>query len=730
MPNTPKGTQSDGNATGGTTPKQNNNGSFLSMALSFLGFGSSGTESSNTPVPQGEQTSAQSQGKQTSADSSEEKKRALEELRKQLELLQAQSQEIYKQMQALSEDRSEMLEDRTEISKQRASATETSPEAEQEKEELSRREEALSAREAELNEQEEALRAEKQKLKDDQDALNAARQKLTGDQADLATGQAALATERADIQNQIDHGVAARLPGEVSARIAARDTAQAQRDLTTLQRELTYPISRARILKSMFVDEYKGKKEQERKELERNLAAAAAGGPPPAPVAPPPPGVAPSLANVPLPAAGAAPAQPEKHWYDDVFTTEKANEKFIEYSKIGNIANAGWSAVDGFLDTSSDTKDHMTQIDRFANNGLALGNAALGGTQNCLQLAVNHKKRGKTKDKAKHASLTWNSIGSGFSLVGNLTTATGSIIGLSTDMNGRQKTLDKWNEKHKPTDDMDNYTTKTRDVLRTADWMSGLSAGLSFLGTASKYIGNVRERTINKNTAETLEAEKIKDDAFDSQEYAQKVQLSTALDAAGGNKTDANYRAQLDQYKVFKAKKYTMEQARQFRQNKGGKRQLVKGAVGLASSAVSAGSSLASVFSNSYKKSTPGRIFRGFLPAIGIAVNKVDEFINNRIDDSVSRNAENIKLGEIDKYLIKKRDKVRADIVDKFHLTRRNELDVGDNEIDRITLGRLGVDIQVVNDPLSNEDKLKAFEQLNLKRAKQIMDISDDTTRN
>ena len=450
------------------------------------------------------------------------------------------------------------------------------------------------------------------------------------------------------------------------------------------------------------------------------------GGPPPAPPAPPPPGVAPSLTGIPIPLAGAAPAQTDKHWYDDI-TTESVNDKLAEYSEIGGIASAGWLAVDGFLDTDSKTKDGMTQIDRYANNGLALGNATLGFSQNVSQFVVNRKKRNATKDKAKHANLTWNSIGNGFSMAANLTKATGGIIGLSTDLKGRQAHLDKWNEDNKDKNvEMDDYTKQSRDVLRASDWMSGLTAGLSFLGSASKAVGNTWEVVSNKRRAKALDKERFKDDIAGSGEATEKQNLTTALRTAGNNKTDPNYRNQLDHYKAFKARKYSMEQMRQFRENKG--KRFPKGIISAIGSGITNGSSLASLFDKDYRTKAWGKRLRGFMPVIGIAANKLDKMFGKISDKNAANEAEDIKIGEIDKYLTKKRVKVQADVDNKLNMGA-NHFQMSNDEIDRITMGRLGVDISVTNDPLTNEDKLKAFEQLNLKRAKQITDISDATER-
>ena len=158
---------------------------------------------------------------------------------------------------------------------------------------------------------------------------------------------------------------------------------------------------------------------------------------------------------------------------------------------------------------------------------------------------------------------------------------------------------------------------------------------------------------------------------------------------------------------------------RQFRENKG--KRVPKGIVSLLGSAVSSVSSLATVISKDYKESTWGKRLRGFLPIIGTVVNKIDKKIGEKSDKNLAEESERIKLSEIDKYLQKKRSRVIADANNKLG----QPVNLGANEIDRITLGRLGVDITIVNDPISKEDKLKAFEELNLKRAKQIMEADD-----
>ena len=595
-----------------------------------------------------------------------------EDIQRQIDELDAQRRALEEQMQALREQRTALETERTNLAEERASLTEQSEQVARERGELEQRETALNERSDAISHQETELHSREEQL--------------ASDRADLDR-------ERADISNQIAAGV------------ASQNTARTQAELSNLERDLTDPASRPRVLKVKFVDEYRGQKEQEHRELERDLAGGAA---------PAAPGGPPDLSRVPVPAAGAAPAQQDTGG----ITAEGVNDLLSDLSSAGGYLNAGWSMIDGFLNTESATEDHMTQVDRYVNSSFALGNAGLSGAQNISQFVVNRKKRNATKDKAKKANLTWNSLGNALSLTGSLASGTNAIIGYSTDLKQRQKDLDEKNAAKKEGEEKEHD-----DVLRASSWMSGISAGLSFLGSASKAVGNIHEVVANKRIAKNLEKERVKDNN-DILEDTLKNDLTTVLTSQGGNKASAAYQRQLKLHKSFKARKYGMEQMRQFRENKG--KRLPKGIISAVGSSVSMASSFANIFNDGYKKSTWGKRLRGFMPAIGKAAGMIDKYVGKQTDKNIAEGSENIKVGEIDKYLNKKRSKVQKDINEKFNMPAHVDFQMGNNELDRITLGRLGVDIKIVNDPISKEEKLKAFEQLNLKRAKQIM-AADDT---
>ena len=719
----PKGTQAvTGSNTSGEKKKENTGDAAKSLVKApDSKKETSGQEPTNIAVPKPVKTSPPSpQQSQPSVDSSPQappapkevdraKIQAREELLRRLAELDAQRRELELQMQALREQQTDLDEERTDLPKERAEVKEQSPEAEEERKELDSREEALNEREADLDKQKTELDAAKQKLTDDRTALEAERQRLADDRTAFDAAQQRLTDDRTALdaeRHQVETDQAALNRGRASVHaqaatiVANERSRQTRQNLANLERDLTDPVSRPRVLRSKFVDDYRGQKEQERRELERALAGGHA---------PAVPGGPPNLARVPVPAAGAAPAQQEKGG----ITAEDANEFASGLSSAGGLLSAGWSMVDGFLDTDDKLKDNMTQIDRFANNGFALGTSALSGAQNITQFAVNRKKRNATKDKAKKANLTWDSIGNVLSLTGNLAKGTGGIIGLSTDLKERQKALDEKNKNKK-----DGEKKEQDDVLNTSSWMTGISSVFSFMGSASKFIGNTWGVLSNKYYAKKLDKERVKDNN-NRTEAEMKSDLANVLTGAGGDKTSDDYQRNRKLYKSFKARKYGMEQMRQFRENKG--KRVPKGIVSLLGSAVSSVSSLATVISKDYKESTWGKRLRGFLPIIGTVVNKIDKKIGEKSDKNLAEESERIKLSEIDKYLQKKRSRVIADANNKLG----QPVNLGANEIDRITLGRLGVDITIVNDPISKEDKLKAFEELNLKRAKQIMEADD-----
>ena len=114
----------------------------------------------------------------------------------------------------------------------------------------------------------------------------------------------------------------------------------------------------------------------------------------------------------------------------------------------------------------------------------------------------------------------------------------------------------------------------------------------------------------------------------------------------------------------------------------------------------------------------------GLAPVIGFGSGLAVKIISDDIDKTEKQKANAVKQKEINKYLRDKRAKVRTDANTKFPGIQVN---LTDKEVDRITVARLrvkenGSDIRIDDTDLTATLKDAAFEALNLKRAKLIME--------
>ena len=336
-------------------------------------------------------------------------------------------------------------------------------------------------------------------------------------------------------------------------------------------------------------------------------------------------------------------------------------------------------------------KKDFDATDRYIGGTLSVASSLIGGTGNVAQFLVNGKQRKNNKNKRKRAALNFSTAGNVFGLLGNASKLGAGINSLAAN----------------PDKD---------DAAKSAgSWLGALSSGLGLIGSITGLGGSLYTRALHQGLAGDLDEEHIIHDNNDAAETARK----RAVEQNQGDKTSQAYKNSLADYKSLKARKYGLEQARRFHEVSGSG--YVKGSVGALGSLISSGTSLAKGFFDDLTRTKAGMIATGFASILGTGCSMLEKFISSKSDSHKKEENKVIMLDEIDKYLIKKRTAVDRDVQSKLG----NGIRLADNEKDRITLMRLGVDAQIVNADIPEKEKLAAFEALNLKRAKQIMDSRD-----
>ena len=352
--------------------------------------------------------------------------------------------------------------------------------------------------------------------------------------------------------------------------------------------------------------------------------------------------------------------------------------------------NALWAMGDGFADAYAG--DSMKTTDRVVNNVFGLGTSLIGATGNVTNFVLNHRKRGKTKDQTKRTALTWDSIANGIGLAANVSKFGGAINGLAAD-------------------------TKTNDLAGGfSKGFSTVATGLNFLSAATKLTGSIHGKIQRRGVVKDLGKLAMTSDPQNTQEKQAKQARQQAEDID-------DYKERQAEYQSMKAKKYAVQQAKKFQENKTGR--YPKGLINTVTQFFTAGTSIAGTFWKGMSDSKWGKIVKGFVPVVNLIAKYAEKKAGEASDKRVAKKNKETRIEVLDEYLRSKRDKIRTYANTIYGTDPR----LTNNEVDHILLGRLGVDIPVENTAVSDQEKEKAFEKLNLKRANNILN-SKEADRN
>ena len=207
-------------------------------------------------------------------------------------------------------------------------------------------------------------------------------------------------------------------------------------------------------------------------------------------------------------------------------------------------------------------------------------------------------------------------------------------------------------------------------------------------------------------------------------------ELSKSVKSARGT---ADYGAKRKERNDFKAKKYAMSMARDFNKITGD--QMVKGGFGFATSLLGTAKKGMAFASKSFLSSEVGTGLKMGMDALGSVLGKIGEAVEKKSDEKAAKANKDTQLKHIDDYITSRSSKldVGEDVIFKGIAEDEKENygkgELTDNEKARIVIARLGVDVEITDEALTDEEKMAAFKLLAMKRAKNILNASPDTKK-
>lgn len=312
----------------------------------------------------------------------------------------------------------------------------------------------------------------------------------------------------------------------------------------------------------------------------------------------------------------------------------------------------------------------------------------------------NRKAIGKNKvrTKKRKKAQAWASM------IGNIS---GSATGL---LSATSKAVKYWGlslDAEKTNPDL-KLTDQEKDVLKDRGEAAKI---IGFLGSIGSFVGNTSKMI--SGIAGRSEHKRIRD--LTAQNYG--FQQNQPLAAHTGNKPGHD----------FKARNYAMRMAHDFNGIKGN--QIVKGGFGFAQSALGLISSGVKSFAN--VQSPLGKLALLGTDLIGSVLKYGGRCAEENSDTDAKKEIKTKKLDYINHYIGYKKDRIETAAAfrnDPFVNVLLENQPLKDNEKQRIIVGRLGLDVDIVDQPLSDEEKTAAFKFLALRRARNIYNSPNKAT--
>ncbi len=316
----------------------------------------------------------------------------------------------------------------------------------------------------------------------------------------------------------------------------------------------------------------------------------------------------------------------------------------------------------------------------------------LGATQNILSLYSMNKKGSTTKNQRKRREAESGILQNSLGLLSNLIDFTNAGIGLFGD---------------------ENNTSQQNAVSALSFIGTIANAGSAFLGLKD----GMQDKDDHQEIMDALRKKELgnQNDWDDAIEKASKARLNAVRD----KKSDAYLNAKMS-HNVLKARKYALQEAAEFHQIK--KDQMTKGAIGAVVTGISTIGSLMGYIPG-IKDSEFGQVVKAVNPLFSTIGGYFAKYGEKASDAKAETKIKEKKKRIIEDYITKKSAKIQeqANQAFKNHPLADFFKNLTQDQKERIVVARLGVNIDITDNALSEDDKLKAFEARNKKQALAIM---------
>ncbi|MBP5463148.1 MAG: hypothetical protein J6Y20_13640 [Lachnospiraceae bacterium] len=382
--------------------------------------------------------------------------------------------------------------------------------------------------------------------------------------------------------------------------------------------------------------------------------------------------------------------------------------------KISKWADRGNLLLGAVFDGEKLTKDVIELSGNKMNEGVEKGfgiasmaNSGISMINSIYKTRNNFKKAAKAKNDQKMRQSTYAAMGGVSSVISQAMSITSSGI----KNFGDKKDADQ------------KYATNVLGML---------SSGLGVMGSAFSLASTLSGRKENKRIA--AESGRFAREAREEDSFNPNYAANLSRDIKDDKK--ASRRSALRQERTdYKAKKYAMGMAQELNAMKGS--QAVKGGFGMAKSILGAVTSLTKTTTagTGFWNTAGGKATNLVLDGVSTLLKYAGKAHDKSVDAAAAMESNDKKLKLVDSYLSDKLSRLQISTDEMFADVPQEERgDLGSNELSeqekkRVVIARLGLDIKITDEELSDEEKLNAFKLLAIRRARNILKASGETKR-
>ena len=346
-----------------------------------------------------------------------------------------------------------------------------------------------------------------------------------------------------------------------------------------------------------------------------------------------------------------------------------------------------------------DEVDKWFNVASIASTGLSMVNS-IYKTRNNVKRARNAKNR----QKRHQAEL---------SVAGNAASLLSSTLSITS------KSMKLWG----------SGSSEQKDTIQALGMMSSLLGVVgSAAGMLSARSGRNENRRIARDTGRFSQEAKEADKAQPN--YAANLSRDIKDNSKRANR-DALRQERTD----YKAKKYAMGMAHDFNEMKGS--QTLRGGIGMAKSVVGflTSATKAATGSTGIWGTTGGKAASLVLDGVSTLMKYAGKVHDKSLETSANMESDDKKLKSVDDYVRDKMAKLQVSTEEMFKdVSQDDRQGLGSAELSmkekrRVIIARLGLDIKITDEELSDEEKLNAFKLLAIRRARNILNASSATKK-